>query len=125
MVPEVLESGRRGRSVIGPRREKRRGTVVLICGLHLRTRVWAAELGDCAVKQVDLVVKVDDIDGEPFILVLTLRQANDFSQAATSQSRFGELLKLPTVCALSSARGSERGPRATTGVAARRKHVSI
>lgn len=87
--------------------------------------MWAAELGDCAVKQVDLVVKVDDIDGEPLVLVFALGQANNFPQAAASQSRLGELLKLPTVCALSSAGGSERGPRATTGVAARRKHVSI
>ena len=87
--------------------------------------MWAAELSDCAVQQVDLVVKVDDIDGQPFILVLSLGQANNFSQAAASQSGLGELLKLPAVCALSSARRSERGPRATTGVAARRKHVSI
>jgi hypothetical protein len=87
--------------------------------------VWAAEFGDCAVQQVDLVVEVDDVDGEPFVLVFALGQADNLSQAATSESRLGELLKLPTVCAFGSARGSERGARATVGVAARRKHVSI
>ena len=32
-----------------------------------------AELGDCTVEQVDLVVEVDDVDGQPFVLVLALR----------------------------------------------------
>ena len=87
--------------------------------------MWAAELGDCAVQQVDLVVEVDDIDGQPFVLVLTLGQADNLSQAAASESGLGELLKLPAVCAFGSARGSEGRSRATIGVATRRKHVSI
>lgn len=87
--------------------------------------MWAAEFGDCAVQQVDLVVEVDDIDSQPFVLVFALWQANNFSQAAASQSGLGKLLKLPAVCAFGSARGSEGGARATIGVAARREQVSI
>lgn len=99
--------------------------VVLIGCLHLGTRLRAAEFCNGAVQQVDLVVEVDNIDGQPFVLVFTLGQAHNLSQAAASQCRLGELLKLPTVCALSGARRPEGRPRATIGVAARREHVSI
>jgi len=36
-----------------------RGLDILVCGLHLWTALWAAELGDRAIQQVDLVVEVD------------------------------------------------------------------
>jgi hypothetical protein len=39
-------------------------TRLLVCGFHLWTALRRAELGDGAVKQVDLVVKVDDY---PFV----------------------------------------------------------
>lgn len=47
---------------------------ILICGLHLGTRLGRAELGDGAVEQVDLVVEIHHVDRQPFVLVLALGQ---------------------------------------------------
>lgn len=86
---------------------------LLIGRLHLRARLRGAELGDGAIDQVDLVVKVHHcrcksarirptasrsirrtIDGQPLVLVFALRQLHHLAQAATAECRLGILAKL-------------------------------
>lgn len=64
------------------------------------------------------------IDSQPLVLVFTLGQLDDFSQTATAQSCFGELLKLPAVCALLRLVWPEGAPRAGIGVTVVGKNVS-
>ena len=58
---------------------------VLVGGLHFGTRLRAAEFGDGAVEQVDLVVEIDNVDGEPFVHVFALGQTHDFAQGTAAQ----------------------------------------
>lgn len=67
---------------------------LLVCCLHLGTRLRRAELGYGAVEQVDLVVEVDHVDCEPLVLVLALGQLDDLAQAAAAQRGLGILAQL-------------------------------
>ena len=116
----------------------------LICGFHLRTCLRTAELGDGAVKKVDLVVKVDHctiisvfsfhtsstddrrtIDSQPLIFILALGQLDHLSQTSTSERSFGELLKLPTIRALLRPLRLERASRPRVAVAIVGQKVSL
>jgi hypothetical protein len=96
------------------KRKERKNT--LISSLHLRTSLRAAKLGDSAVQQIDLIVKVDNVDSKPLIRVFTLGQAHDLSQTATTQCRLGKLLELPTIRALNCASRLEGSAGAATVV---------
>lgn len=64
------------------------------------------ELGDGAVEEVNLVVEVDHVHGQPLVLVLALGQLHHLPQAATAERRLGILTEL-VACVSSLA-----GPRA-------------
>lgn len=117
----------------------------LVRGFHLRARLWTAELGDGAVDEIDLVVKVDDwrearksasqprppggaldtIDGQPLIFIFTLGQPDDLFQTATAQRGLGKLLKLPAVGSLLRSLGLEGAAGAGIGIAAAGHKVSL
>lgn len=63
------------------------GPVVLVLGSgrHERTRLLGAELGDSAVKHVDLVEEVNGVDGHPLVDVLALGQHDGQPEVARAQ----------------------------------------
>lgn len=79
----------------------------LVGGFHLGARLRRAELGDGAVEQVDLVVEVDHVDGQPLVLVLALGQLHHLAQAAAAQRRLGILPQLVARVAALAPAGAE------------------
>lgn len=79
---------------------------VLVCGFHLGAGLRRAELGDGSVEEVDLVVEVHHVDGQPLVLVLAVGQLHDLAQAAAAQCGLGILSQLVACVAAFS------GPRA-------------
>ena len=72
------------------------GHDLLVGCFHLRTTLRRAKLGDGAVEQVDLVVEVDYVHGEPFVLVFAFGQPDCLAQTPTAQCCLCVLLELPT-----------------------------
>jgi hypothetical protein len=66
---------------------------VLWTSAHYRTRRRSAELGDAAVKQVELIEEIDSVDSEPFVKVFALRQFHGHAQITRAECRLGLFVK--------------------------------
>lgn len=98
------------------RRKKKKQGHSLVSGLHLWARLRRAELGDGSVEQVDLVVEIDHVDGQPLVLVLALGQLHHLAQAAAAQRRLGILSQLVACVAALARAGAELVARALVAV---------
>ena len=67
---------------------------------HDRTLGRCAELGDGAIQHVDMVEKVDRVDGKPFVEVFPLGEHYSQAEVAATECGFSITLKLILLCTL-------------------------
>ena len=78
------------------------GPEVLVLGPrgHRRTRLCSAEFCQYTIEDIDFIVKLDGVDGEPLVQILTRRQLDSQLHIATAEGHPRDLLEAVAARAL-------------------------